>query len=226
VIKPGINVVCGPLPPEAAQVIRETCVARSARFVDASSVELEPITGGRPLSLRGSHQRRNAAIAATLLRGLDARGIAVGPDAMRAALTDVTWPGRLELFRHLGADVLVDAAHNAAGTRALAEYVRDCGWTNAILVFGAMQDKDVGAMLAELAHVFPALICTTAETPRAMDADAIAAIARDLPGASWQVSTVQTPATALETACHASSRVAVAGSIFLIGPLRGILRPR
>ena len=67
--------------------------------------------------------------------------------AIRSGLSDVQWPGRLERFRRNGTDVLLDAAHNPAGARALAAYLRETGWTGCALVFGAMQDKDVGPML-------------------------------------------------------------------------------
>jgi dihydrofolate synthase/folylpolyglutamate synthase len=225
VIKPGIPVVCGPLPPGAERVIREACAARSARFVDASTVDVDELTGGLPLALRGSHQRRNAAIAAAMLHELQRLGMGMSAGAVRTGLTDVAWPGRLELFRHNDADVLIDAAHNPAGARALAAYLRESGWTDAGLVFGAMRDKDVAAMLAELAGVCRAVVCTTADTPRAMDAAAIAAAAQAL-GAAWSVSTVPDPAAALDVACRGFPRVVAAGSIFLIGPLRGILRAR
>ena len=38
VIKPGIPVVCGPLPPEADRVVRDTCAERGARMVRAADV--------------------------------------------------------------------------------------------------------------------------------------------------------------------------------------------
>ena len=40
-------------------------------------------------------------------------------------------------------DVLLDAAHNPAGARALAAYLREIGWTDVTLVIGVMRDKDV-----------------------------------------------------------------------------------
>jgi dihydrofolate synthase/folylpolyglutamate synthase len=238
VIKPGIPVVCGPLPAEAERVVRGICADRAARFVMAPDVgEVDAIVGDEPLALRGAHQRQNAAIAAALLRELVPLGIAIDADAIRTALTDVEWPGRLERFTHHGAEVLVDAAHNPAGARALAAYLRERGTSTffaetdekgarPLLLFGAMQDKDVGAMLAELASVCDTLIATTAGTPRAMDAEAVAAVARSLPGATWTVTAVADPAEALDLACRRSPRVVAAGSIFLIGPLRGILRRR
>jgi dihydrofolate synthase/folylpolyglutamate synthase len=119
--------------------------------------------------------------------------------------------------------VLLDAAHNPGGARALAAYLQESGWSNATLVFGAMADKDARGMLEALATVTERIICTTTASPRAAPAPALAGIASSVLG-DQRVEIVEDPAAALERACALSARVVVAGSIFLIGPLRGILR--
>jgi dihydrofolate synthase/folylpolyglutamate synthase len=247
VIKAAIPVVCGDLAPEAEQVIREVCAEREARFIRAADCVApdDPILRA-PLALPGRHQERNARVAVCLLRELDARGIRVDDVAARAGLTAVVWPGRLEHLLVPGVagsrvrgiagsggrevagtvEVLLDAAHNPAGARALAAYLRERQWADAALVFGAMRDKDVAAMLLELAPACRAIVCTTPDTPRAADAVTVAAIAQAVPGASWQVITEPDPAAALARATAEFRHVVVAGSIFLIGPLRGILRSR
>jgi dihydrofolate synthase / folylpolyglutamate synthase len=227
VIRPGIPVVCGPLPPEAESVIRHVSAEQSARFITTrDDTSGDPWLAGPALKLRGTHQRDNARVAIRLLRELDGLGLRLDDDAIRTGLTEVDWPGRLELLRDRKAEVLLDAAHNPGGARALAAYLRQIGWTGCALVFGAMQEKNVQAMLAELATVCGAVVCTTPASPRALDADTVADMARAVPGASWTVSAVVQPAAALARATDAYQRVVVAGSIFLIGPLRGILRAR
>jgi dihydrofolate synthase / folylpolyglutamate synthase len=225
VIKPGIPVVCGDLPSEAERVVLDVCRERGARCIPARDcVDITAILKNGTIALRGEHQLANARVAACLLRELDGMGMQVDADAIRAGLIGASWPGRLESFVHAGVEVLIDAAHNPAGAEALAAYLRQSGWTDAALVFAAMEDKDAARMLAALAPVCRALICTMPETRRAIPADALAAIAARLEGASWQISTVPDPATALAYAVRHFRRVVVAGSIFLIGPLRGILR--
>ncbi len=225
VIKRGIPVVCGDLPAEAERVIRRVCDEQSARFVRASECGVEAaLKRTARLGLRGEHQRANAAVAVCLMRQLDALGIRIAEPAVDAGLRDVQWPGRLERLEYQGTEFLLDAAHNPAGARALAAYLREAGWTGATIVFGAMTDKDAPAMLAELAPVSHAIVCTTAPSPRASPAAALAQVARGVPGASWSVSAVPDPVDAARAAAGANRRVVVAGSIFLIGPLRGILR--
>jgi dihydrofolate synthase/folylpolyglutamate synthase len=224
VIKRGIPVVCGPVPAAATMVIRAVCDSLDARYIAVSGRDLEPTAlEGRDLALKGAHQRDNAAVAVALLRELNALGWQVPDAAVRSAVTDVEWPGRLEEVRYGRTQVLLDAAHNTAGARALATFLRDNGWINAVLVFGAMRDKDVTAMLTELAPVVDTIVCTTAQTPRAAPAGDIATAAASL-ASGPAVEVVESPTDALHRACALADRVVVAGSIFLIGPLRDILR--
>jgi dihydrofolate synthase/folylpolyglutamate synthase len=147
--------------------------------------------------------------------------VPVDAAARRTGLSTAVWPGRLETIEHGGCRILLDAAHNPAGARALADYLRTSVPRPATLVFGAMKDKAVGEMLAPLAPVVRRIICTTAPTPRAMPADELAAYARGL-GVDVQI--VTDPFDAVEEGCRCDRLVVVAGSIFLIGPVRERLR--
>ena len=220
VIKTGIPVVCGALPREALDVVRDVCEARGARLIVAPA-DPGPLAGA--LALRGAHQRGNAAVALTLLAELDTLGVRVDAAARRAAVSDVEWPGRLEEVPFGTARVLLDAAHNPAGARALRAFLEESGWTDAAIVFGAMLDKDAAGMIEELVPVCRAFICTTAPTPRAAPAGELAAIAR-LAAPGLDVHAVPNPAEALARARTLSPRIVVAGSIFLIGPGRDTLR--
>ena len=180
-----------------------------------------------PLALRGRHQIDNASVAFCLMTELVRLGVPLDDAAMRAGLTTARWPGRLERIRWRGADVLLDAAHNPAGARALADYLRDIGWRDVTLVVGAMRDKDLGGMLTALLPSCARVVCTTAPGPRALDAAALAALASEIAPATRAdvvVTAIADPAAAMTDACRAGARVVAAGSIFLIGPLRGILR--
>lgn len=239
IVKPGVPVVCGPLPAEAERVVREICAGRGAPLVRATDavrivVQEEPAVvdvrtarrslDGVRLALRGRHQRDNAAVAVGLLDEIDRAGTPVPDAAVRAGLSRAEWPARLERFRAGETDVLLDAAHNPAGARALSAYLREIGWTNVSLVFGAMRDKDVRAMLAALVPLCARVVCTTAPNPRAVPAPELAALVREVAGTTVPVDAVDDPAAALAHARGLGGTLVVAGSIFLIGPLRDILR--
>lgn len=242
VIKPGIPVVAGPLPPEADAAVEAVCRDQGSRLVrvgreiqmtaaiDAEGRTVVSIETPRrrleriPLALAGRHQADNAAVAVAMLDELDARHVAVGDAAAIAGLTGTRWPARLERVQYRGCDVLLDAAHNPDGARALAAHLHAIGWTGMTLVFGAMRDKDVRGMLGALLPLCARVVCTTAPGARGLDAGTLAAVAREL-GSGAGVEAISEPEAALARACGGpGGRVVAAGSIFLIGPLRDILR--
>ena len=73
-----------------------------------------------------------------------------------AGLAQVRWPGRLESFTLGGCRVVIDAAHNAAGARALAAHLLAMAPSGVTLVFGALQDKQITEMLSALAPLLAA----------------------------------------------------------------------
>ena len=220
IIKPGVPLVTGRLSPEAEIVVAETAARRNAPLIRALTIP-QQFQDVKP-ALRGAHQRDNIAIAIALLETLRGTGIEVPDVAIEAAIENVRWPGRLEHLERDGVSFLIDAAHNPAGARSLASYLSEIQWTDATLVFGAMHDKKVVGMLGYLLPVVSSIVCTSPPTPRAEPAERLAEVAAELSGRPVHVE--PDPARALALARTLSSRVVIAGSIFLIGPLRGILR--
>jgi dihydrofolate synthase/folylpolyglutamate synthase len=226
IIKAGVPIVAGALPAEAMAVIARTAVERGAPLTCAGDdLALAAEVASLPLALAGAHQRANAAVALRLLEVVDADArhpIRVGAAARRAGLTTASWPGRLEALAWRGRAILLDAAHNPAGAAALASYLATVAPEGVTLVFGAMQDKAIDAMLGALAPRVRRLIGTTAPTPRAARADVLVAAARR---AGLDAEAVDDPMAALARALDAADPVVVAGSIFLIGAIRGQLAP-
>jgi dihydrofolate synthase/folylpolyglutamate synthase len=190
------------------------------------------------VGLRGRHQAANVAVADAVLDALAAAGIATtDADARRRGYATATWPGRLELLRVGGRDVLLDGAHNPAGAAALAQALDDLrpsleGGGEApppplTLVVASMADKDVDGVIEALAAA-PALrdvrvIATSLDLPRALPAGALAARWRSLPQAAGiaGVEAVADPRAALDRAIErARGPVVVAGSLYLVGEAR------
>ncbi len=236
IVKPGVPLVCGPVPKAAERVIREICEARQSTLIhvrevvsivpraqdDAIDVRtsqrlLEHVT----LALPGRHQRDNASVAVALLDELTRQDVAIPDRAVREGLENAHWPARLERFVVHGIDVMLDAAHNPAGARALASHLEEIGWSRVTLLFGAMHDKDVSGMLEAVGPRCEAIVCTTARNARALPAGDLARVARRFASI---VEAIDDPAAALNAALARKRPVVAAGSIFLIGPLRVILR--
>jgi len=226
IIKPGVPVVCGAMPAEAMNVIVRVAAEQGAPLIRAGDdAGLAGRVASMPLGLRGEHQRANAAVALALLETMDAdtrHAIRVSETARRAGLERVQWPGRLEEIVTPGGPVLLDAAHNPAGARALASYLSQRAPDGVTLVFGAMKDKSIDEMLRALAPVVRALVCTTAPTPRAMTAPELVTVAS---GIGLPAIAIDEPMEAVAHAQRTPNPVVVAGSIFLVGAVRERLVP-
>jgi dihydrofolate synthase/folylpolyglutamate synthase len=213
IIKPGVPVVAGPLEPEAAAAIDEVAASRGAPVIRAAASDCD----GMAIGLAGRHQRSNAAVALRVLEQLDRRGVAVPAQAVAAGLAHPQWPGRLDVRRFAdGRELLLDAAHNPAGAASLASYLSAEGGPPRPLVFAAMRDKDVAGMFAALLPAVGSLVITRASNARAADPAWLEQQARAIAPA-LPIAIVPAIDEALDAAWRASTKIVVAGSIFLLG---------
>lgn len=119
------------------------------------------------LNLSGPHQMINAATALGALEVLDDLGYPVSSDAMAVGLTEVDWPGRLEMVCS-SPRVLLDGAHNPDGAMSLKESLkRDFEYRHLILLVGIMKDKDIKSILHSLSPLADHIILTRPTTDRA-----------------------------------------------------------
>jgi len=119
------------------------------------------------LNLSGPHQMINAATALGALEVLDDLGYPVSSDAMAGGLTEVDWPGRLEMVCS-SPRVLLDGAHNPDGAMSLKESLkRDFEYRHLILLVGIMKDKDIKSILHSLSPLADHIILTRPTTDRA-----------------------------------------------------------
>lgn len=243
IIKPGMDVIIGALPDEARRVAYDVARGQQARIIEAANdtrvtsdarsgpdAMIIETPGGRygPLSLalRGDHQLGNALVAIRLLEAARHCGIRVPRDAIEHGLTEVDWPGRLELLRvQGGGQVLLDAAHNVDGARALAAYLGRQHPERPALVIGVMRDKDVEGIIGALLPVVSSVVAATADVARAIPARELSArIAAT--GPLVPVRAEPDPLTAVEQALTNSDCVCVAGSLFVVGEVREGLKRR
>ena len=99
------------------------------------------------IPLLGLYQAENAALAVAAVDALRARGWEISNGELRNGLAHAKWPGRLEIIDR-DPIVLVDGAHNPAGLeRSLATVQKLAKGKPIVIVFGAMKDKDLPAML-------------------------------------------------------------------------------
>jgi dihydrofolate synthase/folylpolyglutamate synthase len=205
VIKQDATVVIAQQPVDAAQVLLKKAVEVDATVaregMEFGVVSREVAVGGQLLTLRGlggeyeqiflplhgEHQAHNAAVALAAVEaffgvGSMHSGRTLDVDTVRTAFASVTSPGRMEVVRH-SPTVVLDAAHNPAGARAAAATVQEAfAFSHLVGVVGTSDDKDTRGLLEALEPVVAEIVVTRNSTGRAMDPDALAAVAVEVFG--------------------------------------------
>jgi dihydrofolate synthase / folylpolyglutamate synthase len=250
IIKPGAVAVLAAQDDKAvAEVLLERCVQVGAQVAREGAEfgvrEREVAVGGQRIALQGlsgvyddiflplhgEHQAGNAALALAAVEALIGAGGTqpLDADTVRAAFAGVSSPGRLERLA-AGAGVptvLADAAHNPHGARALAAALTtEFRFARLVGVVGVMRDKDARGLLAELEPVLHEVVVTANSSPRAMDPDALGALAVEVFGAD-RVSVEPALADAVEQAGELAEEggesgvgVIVTGSVVTAGETR------
>jgi dihydrofolate synthase/folylpolyglutamate synthase len=234
IIKSGVPVVCGSLPPQVAELLKEmaeakgsasyflgrdfSCVVKENGLFDYSGIQW--VLRDLPLALRGRHQRSNAAMALATLE-LVQQDFPVSQITVRKALAALSWPGRFEVMMERPT-VILDGAHNGEGVRALVDEIRDFLGTKKIkLLFAAMADKDWPFMLGELSAVASEVVLTRVPMERGADPRKVAEAVNEVPVTVME-NARQAIQLLLDKAC-AEDAIVVTGSLYLLGEVRPLL---
>ena len=191
--------VIGRQEPEAMEVLLRRAVEVGAVVARLGSefdvVDRRLAVGGQQLTLRGlggeytdvflplfgEHQAENAATALAAVEAFFGAGPdrMLDPELIRAGFAAVDNPGRLERLSS-SPTVLVDAAHNGHGGRALAKAVTsEFDFKRLVAVVAMLDGKDADAFLAALEPVVEEVVITRTSSPRAMPLEDLARIAED-----------------------------------------------
>jgi dihydrofolate synthase/folylpolyglutamate synthase len=220
---------------DAAEVLVERAAQVGARIVfegsDFGGTERDVAVGGQQISLRGiageypdlflplhgTHQAQNAAVAVAAVEAFVGGGEqALDIDVVRAGLARVESPGRLEVVRR-SPTVLVDAAHNPAGVRALRQALSESfTFVKLVGVLAVMKDKDAVEMLEALEPAFDEVVVTRNSSPRSMSPRELGEIAADVFG-EHRVTVVQDLPDALDRAAGLADEGGVGGGVLATG---------
>jgi dihydrofolate synthase / folylpolyglutamate synthase len=194
IIKPTVPVVCGVVDPEPQQVIADVAREQGSRLIQAGRdfkfryrageqridvdfdiLGKEQSLRGIQIAQRGPHQAANAAVALATIEELRHQGWSISEEAIRTGLGHTVLPGRVEFIPGEPAAVL-DVAHNPASARALVAALAEFPLGDRrTLVLSVSADKDVRAIVRELAPHFDRFVVTQyCENPRAVPADKLA----------------------------------------------------
>ena len=163
--------------------------------------------------LAGAHQVENARTAAAALSVFG-----VSAAAIRTGIAEAVWPGRLE---RIGFDpaFILDGAHNPAGARALADYMRQFFADEPVrIIYGAMRDKAVEEVTNTLFPLAKEVIVTAPDQPRALNPASLAGMSEHA-----ELKTAATLREAIQMARANPMTTFITGSLFLVGEARKLL---
>ena len=249
IIKPGIPVVCGPAAARGRSRHGRDAAVHAAHgsfaALDRRSARVPSRRRPRPSSAFVRHRIKSREIELALSRSASDRQCrrrhvpagraqaAVsrfrGRRDRRWALTHRSWPARLERRTWQGADVCwTRRTTRPAHARWRPTSVKLLGWNPQECDARLRRDEGQGRRAASWRRSFRCstrVVCTTAASPRALSGVGA--------GGGWPERCLRAGRASrrsrirqrryVRPACRAA-RVVVAGSIFLVGPLRGILR--
>ena len=236
IIKKGVPVVCGALPPEAMEVIQQIADStQAAAYRLGQNFTLKLKSNGAfdyksakwnlpdlSVALRGAHQIRNAGVATAALEVVYDR-FPTSELAIRSGLQNVSWPGRIEMILKDPA-VIIDGAHNREGIDVLVDELRQLrGGRRIRMLFAVMDDKDWRLMLDTLAGVVDEIVFTrVSQLERSADP---VLLQQELAG-RLQSQVIQDPRSAVETLVQSAGPnelIVITGSLYLLGEVRPLL---
>jgi dihydrofolate synthase/folylpolyglutamate synthase len=165
--------------------------------------------------LPGEHQVDNAAAAVLALKHFK-----LDKNEIRRSIAKTRWQGRLEKVA-ANPEIILDGAHNPAGARALACYLkRFFRKEDLVLIYGAMRDKSVDEVTEALFPAAQHVIATAVSSARALDPSAIAGRAEH-PRVHLAADIREAIDMARGLAPHGT--IIVTGSLYLVGEARTLL---
>lgn len=244
IVKPGMPVISGVVQPEARAVLLDACEREGATLIegrdrvgleagDASGFVLRGDHGtyrDLHVALAGPHQVDNARIAVAAFECLmETFGERVEERAVRDGLAAVRWPGRLQwIDRGAGKPrLLLDGAHNREGIRCIAEYLKAHPLpSDTVLLFGATRGKSLDDLLEPLSRHCRTIVIGRPPIERGLDPQEVAAAAEPYFDVVEAAAETAAAFSLAEAIAGANGTIFVAGSLYLVGEVLGLLERR
>lgn len=178
-------------------------------------------------SLAGRHQMYNIGAALCTIELLTENGFKVTELQVIEGVRNVSWPGRLETFPS-NPLVLLDGAHNYAGTVALREFIEEVvkrNWMGGkvVLIFGVLKDKDVHSMAGELIPFSSEVIITKPNTERGLPVEVFSKIVERYGIKPHATQTVSEALSHAYDIASPSDIIVITGSLYVVGEARALI---
>lgn len=231
IIKPDTMVVSAQQKSEAAQVIEDTCKEQHCTLQMVDESKISNVHYGAEgqtfsyktwenvaISLAGSYQIKNAALALEGVEALRKLGYVLSDQQVREGLLHTAWRGRFTTLRR-DPTVIIDGAHNPAAALELKESLeRYFPGKTLYFVMGMFKDKDYAQVIDLTAPLARHIITVeTPGNPRALPARELAeAVGKVNPSVEWADSVAHGVEKALAMAGKEDA-VIVFGSLSFLG---------
>jgi len=239
IIKKNIPIICGcSVHSIAHHVIKKTALLHHAPFfnvIDSQNhLEITPLPShyqcryatplrsySFDLHMNGQHQPFNAATALKTIEVLSQQlpSFYIPIDAIREGTAINHIPARIEILPQ-NPTVILDGAHNAESTSALANFLKEKNKKKLTLIFGVLADKDYKKMISILLPFIENVILTEPLSPRALPLSDLSKIFK-----RKGKKTVIKPGIeeAYNAARELNREILATGSFYLVGALRELV---
>lgn len=233
IIKPGVPVVVNTDKRSVCRLFRRATEKKGSPIIfthkekfgfkyEDTGLTMDFHFNGVPLhskvDLKGRYQKENLRTAVTALKVIS-RKIKLDPQKINSALSTVSVKGRMETVSQ-EPFVMIDAAHNMQGLRALKKELENFSRGRIHLIFGTVRDKDHEKIIRMVSGFDARKYFTQADNKRALDIETVKNIKNlkiDIDAGFFK-----DPAEAYSEAVknyRAGDMIVITGSHYLIGDM-------
>ena len=166
----------------------------------------------------------NCAVAIYTIEELMDRGIKITKEDILRGLSNVKWPGRLEMLKS-NPLVVLDGAHNLDGITKLKESVEHYfRYKKLVLIIGILSDKDVEKMIEIITPMADKIIAVTPNSYRGKTAQELIKIIEKHNKNCEALDEYKEAYIKALDYCDNEDMILICGSLYMIGDMRKIIR--
>lgn len=244
IIKENIPVILYPQQEEGAyKVIEKTCRKKNSELIQINKNSIYHIPNDEfnkayqllkintnkdeyevQLSLLGSHQSMNCAVAIYAIEQLMQIGIKIRKEDVLMGLSNVKWPGRLEILK-TNPLIVLDGAHNLDGITKLKESVEKYfKYNKLVLIIGILSDKDVEKMVESITPMANKVIAVTPNSYRGKTSKDLIKIIEKYNKNCEALEDYKEAYDKALSHCNEDDMILICGSLYMIGDMRKIIK--
>lgn len=190
----------------ALKVIRSVCKEKNSHLIIAPKA---PGKYSKFIRLKGSFQKENAGAALGLIKELRSKGFKITDKNIKNGFRKTDWPARFQIVSK-NPLVIVDAAHNPAGIKALA--VEAGKKKKVTFVLGMLGYKDYCGVVKAMAPFAKRIIACAINHPKSLDPKVITKEARKLGIESFSFDELECALRYALNTASTDDKICIAGS--------------